>query len=281
MARLEHPHIVPLYDYWREPDAAYLVQRLFRPREPGRRRARRSARPRCRRPGRQRRRLGAGAGPPPRRRPRRHQAGEHPPRRRRPRLPHRLRASPTDAGAVGAVVRRPAFAAPEQRAGAPATARSDIVQPRRRPGLRPHRPAAGGRPGRVDDASPRPVRRRRARRATSADPAARYGDAESFVRGRAGGAGRARRPRLPRSCRTTRTRACARSRKPTRPTSSDASASSNGCWPASASRARGAASWPIVGPSGSGKSSVVNAGLLPALREGRADRVRRTGSWSR
>ncbi len=30
IARLEHPHIVPLYDYWREPDAAYLVTRLIR-----------------------------------------------------------------------------------------------------------------------------------------------------------------------------------------------------------------------------------------------------------
>src|SRR5919106_1447865 len=30
MARLEHPHIVPLYDYWREPDAAYLVMRQLR-----------------------------------------------------------------------------------------------------------------------------------------------------------------------------------------------------------------------------------------------------------
>src|SRR5262245_36688000 len=27
VARLEHPHIVPLYDYWREPDKAYLVMR--------------------------------------------------------------------------------------------------------------------------------------------------------------------------------------------------------------------------------------------------------------
>lgn len=27
VARLEHPHIVPLYDYWREPDAAFLVMR--------------------------------------------------------------------------------------------------------------------------------------------------------------------------------------------------------------------------------------------------------------
>ncbi|MDJ0496250.1 MAG: extracellular solute-binding protein [Acidimicrobiia bacterium] len=29
VARLEHPHIVPLYDYWREPGAAYLVLRLM------------------------------------------------------------------------------------------------------------------------------------------------------------------------------------------------------------------------------------------------------------
>jgi WD40 repeat protein/DNA-binding SARP family transcriptional activator len=28
-ARLEHPHIVPLYDYWREPDRAYVVMRFF------------------------------------------------------------------------------------------------------------------------------------------------------------------------------------------------------------------------------------------------------------
>ncbi len=27
VARLEHPHIVPLYDYWREPDRAYIVMR--------------------------------------------------------------------------------------------------------------------------------------------------------------------------------------------------------------------------------------------------------------
>jgi len=30
IARLEHPHIVPLYDYWREPGGAYLVFRLLR-----------------------------------------------------------------------------------------------------------------------------------------------------------------------------------------------------------------------------------------------------------
>ncbi len=30
IARLEHPYIVPLYDYWREPEGAYLVMRLLR-----------------------------------------------------------------------------------------------------------------------------------------------------------------------------------------------------------------------------------------------------------
>lgn len=30
VARLEHPHVVPLYDYWREPGGAFLVMRLLR-----------------------------------------------------------------------------------------------------------------------------------------------------------------------------------------------------------------------------------------------------------
>ncbi len=30
IARLEHPHIVPLYDYWRDPDGAYLVMRWLK-----------------------------------------------------------------------------------------------------------------------------------------------------------------------------------------------------------------------------------------------------------
>ncbi len=30
VARLEHPHIVPLFDYWREPDGAFLVMRMLR-----------------------------------------------------------------------------------------------------------------------------------------------------------------------------------------------------------------------------------------------------------
>jgi WD40 repeat protein len=34
VARLEHPHVLPLHDWWREPDAAYLVMRLM-PRDLG------------------------------------------------------------------------------------------------------------------------------------------------------------------------------------------------------------------------------------------------------
>ena len=30
VARLEHPHIVPLHDYWRTPDGAFLVLRWLR-----------------------------------------------------------------------------------------------------------------------------------------------------------------------------------------------------------------------------------------------------------
>jgi WD40 repeat protein/serine/threonine protein kinase len=30
VARLEHPHVVPLYDFWREPEGAYLVMRYLR-----------------------------------------------------------------------------------------------------------------------------------------------------------------------------------------------------------------------------------------------------------
>src|SRR5688500_8287440 len=30
IARLEHPYIVPLYDFWRDPNGAYLIMRLMR-----------------------------------------------------------------------------------------------------------------------------------------------------------------------------------------------------------------------------------------------------------
>ena len=91
VAGLEHPHIVPLYDYWREPGAAYLVMRLVDAGSladvlaDGALPADRAAT--VVRPARQR----AAVGPSQRRRPRRREAGEHPHRRRRQRLPDRLR----------------------------------------------------------------------------------------------------------------------------------------------------------------------------------------------
>ena len=35
ISRLEHIHIVPLYDYWRDPDGAYIVMRWLRRRKFG------------------------------------------------------------------------------------------------------------------------------------------------------------------------------------------------------------------------------------------------------
>ena len=91
VAQLEHPHIVPLYDYWRDPEGAYLVMRWLRggslrqalergPLEPRAGRA-------PARPGRR----GARLRPPAGRRPPRRQAREHPARRGRECLPLRLR----------------------------------------------------------------------------------------------------------------------------------------------------------------------------------------------
>ncbi len=107
VARLEHPHIVPLYDYWREADAAYLVTRflvggsLERSLERGAARARpRRGRPRsgcCR----------AGRRAPPGCRAWRREAEERAVRRGGQRIPDRLRrggAAPRGTG--HAAVRR-------------------------------------------------------------------------------------------------------------------------------------------------------------------------------
>ena len=67
----------------------------------------------------------------------------------------------------------------------------------------------------------------------------------------------------------TRTRACARSSRPTRATSSAARGRHrSGSSAASPSDDAAARFLAVVGPSGSGKSSVVRAGLVPALRRG-------------
>ena len=92
VARLEHPHIAPLYDFWREPGGAYLVFRLLNggtAREAviaggpwSLARVSRARRGGGRRPGRRPRRRGD---------PQRREGGQRAARRRRRRLPERLR----------------------------------------------------------------------------------------------------------------------------------------------------------------------------------------------
>ena len=102
VARLEHPHVVPLYDYWREPDAAYLVMRFLRggsvedlleagPLETVARRVDHGAD-----------RVGARGRAPAGSRPSRREAGQHPPRRGGQRLPHGLRGR-ARRGVTGAI----------------------------------------------------------------------------------------------------------------------------------------------------------------------------------
>ena len=241
VARLEHPHIVPLYDYWREPDAAYLVTRLFR----GGSLADAVGRTARRRRGRARLASDIGSA----------LALAH---RRgvvhgaiKPAnilLDDDRRAYLTDfaiAGderAVGASSGGPTVRCARAAAGRRPRPSPTCTASRCR-GLRAHR-----------SASPSTARRRRL-------PAAIAGVIER-------GHGRDRRsaPPMPRSLRrrrstppcgarraaptairdravATRTRACAPSTRPTPPTSSAASGSSNGSWPGSASPARGAGSW--------------------------------------
>ena len=76
IARLEHPHIVPLYDYWRDPEGAYLVMRwLPTSLHTSLERRRVVARSDCAAAGADRR--GADRRPSRRRDPPRHQAGQY------------------------------------------------------------------------------------------------------------------------------------------------------------------------------------------------------------
>ena len=212
IATLEHPHIVPLYDYWREPDAAYLVMRLMRGGNLAAVLERGAAHLRADHDdGRS-----TGQRPPDRApvrgRARRHQPRQRPARRRRQRLPVGLRH--------------------RGRRGRRRSSRSDIA------GLGVLvAQALTGRTGEVDElrhALPDPVARvidRAHRRRCQRDATRASTTWSSDLHEALAGDSRDRRLRCssrrpPRS--TTRTRGCARSTPSTRSTSSVASGSSNG-----------------------------------------------------
>ena len=300
VARLEHPHIVPLYDYWREPDRAYLVMRWLRggtlrgPHRPGRAAARstmcaplvtpRSAAALARR--------APGRGRPPRR-----QAGQRVPRRRRQLLPRRLRHRPRRRRAVGARGRR---CRPARRptprpssCGGSRSARRRRPRPRHHPLRGAHRPPAVPRRARPRPpaAAPAPrsvpsvraIRRRTSppavdeviARATAKDPADRYADGRGLRRRASSPRSAPDRPAPPdagparvdassTSTAPTPTRACGRSPRPTPATSSAATGSSTELVerlrPRRAGRAR-AQRW--SGRRAPASRRVVRAGLSP------------------
>ncbi len=267
--QLEHPHIVPLYDYWRDPEGAYLVMRWLRggslrqalERGPGTSAGRPAAVA-----GRRRARVRPPAG----RRPPRRQAGERPARRGRQRVPLRLRhrrplVDSEDPGRL--VTASPAYVPPEERRRRAATPRSDLYglglltfelltgQRRRWTGrsrrwARPARAARRARRGRRAGDGGRPRRSLRV-----------GGRVRRGIRGRLGQARRRGRElhargepvQGPAGVRETRRRRLLRPRR-----------ARHELVDAVGDRRLVA----VVGPSGIGKSSVVRAGLVPALRGG-------------
>ena len=140
VARLEHPHIVPLYDFWREPGSAYLVMRSC-----GAARSSTACRSGLPRPAEADRagdpgRLGPRRRPPGRRRPSRREAGEHLPRREGNFLPRRLRHRPTRRLSPTAPCDRPATR-PEQLRRAAGRPRRRRPRPRCDAVRGAHRPA--------------------------------------------------------------------------------------------------------------------------------------------
>ena len=273
VAQLEHPHVVPLYDYWREPDGAYLVMRWLRggslrqalDRGPWTLEAASrllaqvgSALADAHRQGVVHRDLkpanvlldeegnaylsdfgiAARLSDPDDR-------GASSAARPRTCRPRRSRASAHTA-ALGPLRAGPAhLRAPHRRAAADgraaAAARSDAPRPAGR-ARRRDRARHGARPGRAVRVRGRVPRRVRAR------PGSRHAGARRDVHGR-------REPvQGPQSLRRERRGA----------TSSAATRSSTSSWP----RSRAHRLVAVVGPSGIGKSSAVKAGLVPALRNG-------------
>ena len=188
VAQLEHPHLVPLYDYWRDPGGRVPRDALAARGLVAAGARARSVEPRARHPpavaGRRRARLCPPAG----RRPPRRQARQRPARRGRERVPLRLRdrRPPGRLGERGRpVTSSPAYVAPEELAGRPLTPRSDIYGL----GLLTFELLTGQRPP-MDGALPslRPIRPELpaaldevVARATASDPGERYESVDGFV----------------------------------------------------------------------------------------------------
>ena len=238
VAQLEHPHLVPLYDYWRDPEGAYLVMRWLRG---GSLRQALERGPWNLEPASRLLSQVAGAlayahrhG----RHPPRRQAREHPARRGRERVSLRLRdrgppGRSGDRAALTHVVTRVRPARAAGRSAAHATvghlrARLTDVRAAHRSaaadgrgatvGARDRGPSCRPRSTRSSPAQPRPIRTSATSRSTDSSPRSP----------RPRGA-RSRRPRRTRP-RRTRTRVCRRSAKQTPPISMDALRSStNSC----------------------------------------------------
>ncbi len=280
VALLEHPHIVPLYDYWRDPDGAYLVTRWLRG---GSLREALDRGPWNPEPaGRLIGQVGAALSYA-------HRRGVV----HRDVKPANVLLDEDGNGYLGdfgiasrltednertPVSSSPAYLAPEELRGEPLSPRSDIYSlglltfellSGTRPPMDGELPSVAslrpGVPAAVDEVIAR---------AGADDPADRFDTAEGFLEALSAALGRPtarrrwRRRRSPRPA--TRTRAC-------RPSRSRDAADFYGRADvvdellAAVSSDRLVA---VVGPSGIGKSSVVRAGLVPALRGGALE-----GDW--
>ncbi len=229
VAALEHPHIAPVYDYWREPGRAYIVSRYLKGGSLQALHDRGSdARPADRRADRRSGRLGARIRPPQGIAHGDCQLGQRALRRRGQCLSRRLRRRASWSAATSG-----------QTCGDWPTLATALL-----PGNVRLRELAGRLDG-ADASRGRGLRgRRHAGRSTAPERRRRGADARNPYKG------------LRPSWRPTRATSSA--------AASSADASSSG-WPSTARDARFLA---VVGPSGAGKSSVVRAGLVPEIRRG-------------
>ena len=232
VAALEHPHVAPVYDYWREPGRAYVVTRFLR------------GGSLCELVDR----------------------SDAIPHERATRILEQVASALAVAHRRGVVhgELRPSNVLFDEEGNAYLTdfsigsgigGTSGTIS-KRSPPWRARRSASASRWTSVRRSAGRRPRRdpTTARRSSPSSP-------RSWGHGRT--AGRPSSPGL-----GTRTRACGRSSKPTPSTSSAGKRSSGGCSIACQHAGRSSRFIAVVGPSGSGKSSAVRAGLVAAIRRG-------------